>query len=61
MEVTSGSPGNPASMEDVAEKFRKCCVFSAKPIPKEKIEEIIRVVSNLETVPDAGSLIRLIT
>ena len=61
VEVTSGSPGNPASMEDVAEKFRKCCVFSAKPIPKEKIEEIIRVVYNLETVPDAGSLIRLIT
>ncbi|MDO8569161.1 MAG: MmgE/PrpD family protein [Dehalococcoidales bacterium] len=58
--VTSGSPGKPASMADIAEKFRKCCAFSAKPMPKGKIEEIIRLVNNLEQVPDIANLVKLL-
>ena len=61
VEVISGSPGKPASMEVVADKFRKCCAFSAKPILKENIEEIISAVKNLETAPDVGSIVRMIT
>ena len=60
VEVISGGPGKPASMEDIAEKTRKCAAFSAKPISKKKVEELIRVVSDLETVSDASSLVNLI-
>ena len=56
VEVISGSPEKPASMEAVAEKFRKCAAFSAKPLPKGNIEEIIRLVKDLEAVPDVRSI-----
>ena len=56
VEVISGSPEKPANMEAVAEKFRKCAAFSARPLPKENIEEIIRVVKDLEAVPDVSSI-----
>ena len=46
-------------MEAVAEKFRKCAAFSAKPLPKGNIEEIIRLVKDLEAVPDTSTITRL--
>ena len=59
VDVTSGSPEKPASMEDVAEKFRKCCAFSVKPLSKKKVEDIIRMTDDLENVRDVKSLMKL--
>ena len=59
LDVISGSPEKPASMEQIVEKFRKCAVFSAKPIPAETIEELIRSVTNLEAVTDVSRITRL--
>ncbi len=59
VDATSGSPEKPASMEDVAEKFRKCCVFSAKPLSKKRVEDIIRMTNSLEGVRDVKSLMKL--
>ena len=59
VDVISGSLEKPASMEVVAEKFRKCAAFSAKPLPKGNIEEIIRLVKDLEAVPDTSTITRL--
>jgi len=56
VDVISGSPEKPASMEAVAEKFRECAAFSAKPLPKGNIEEIIRLVKDLEAVPDVSTI-----
>jgi 2-methylcitrate dehydratase PrpD len=61
VEILRGDPRKPVGMEDIAQKFRKCAAFSAKPISKENIEEIIRIVSNLETVSDVGEVVRLVT
>ncbi len=59
VDVTSGSPEKPASMEDVAEKFRKCCAFSPKPLSKKRVEDIISMINNLEKVQDIKSLLKL--
>jgi len=60
VEILRGDPRKPVSMEEVAQKFRRCAAFSAKPIPKENIEEIIRTVSNLESVADVSSIVSLV-
>jgi 2-methylcitrate dehydratase PrpD len=59
VDFISGSLEKPASMEAGAEKFRKCAAFSAKPLPKGNIEEIIRLVKDLEAVPDISTITRL--
>jgi len=60
VEIIRGDPRKPVSIEEIAQKFRRCAAFSAKPISKENIEEIIRIVSNLETVPDVGEVVRIV-
>jgi 2-methylcitrate dehydratase PrpD len=58
-DVISGSPEQPASMEDVAEKFRKCCAFSVKPLSKKRIENIIGMTYDLENIGNISSLMKL--
>jgi len=36
-----GSPRNPLRMEQVAEKFRACAGYAAKPMPKEKLDQAV--------------------
>jgi len=61
VEIMRGDPGKPVSIEEVAQKFRKCAAFSAEPVAKENIEEIVRTVSNLEAVSDVSELVRIVT
>ena len=60
IEILRGDPRKPVSMEEVAQKFRRCAAFSAKPLSKENIEAIIRTVSNLESVADVSSIVSLV-
>jgi len=72
VEILRGDPRKPVSIEEVAQKFRKCAAFSvaqkfrkcaafsARPVSKENIEEIIRTVSNLEAVSDVSELVRIV-
>ncbi|MFC1592995.1 MmgE/PrpD family protein [Candidatus Omnitrophota bacterium] len=55
-----GSPGNPMSLDDVAAKFKHCCEYSVKPIPKENQDKVIVMVQRLEDVTDVGEIIRLL-
>jgi len=59
VEILRGDPRKPVSIEEVAQKLRKCAAFSVKPISEKNVEEIIRIVSNLETMSDVGELVRL--
>ena len=59
VEILRGGPREPLSMEEVAQKFRKCAAFSAKPISEENIKEIIREVNNLENVTNVASVFGL--
>ena len=55
-----GSPQNPMSYQDIANKFRHCCEFSAKPIPGSNVEDVIKVVAKLDTLTDVRQIVRLL-
>ncbi|MFC1902572.1 MmgE/PrpD family protein [Chloroflexota bacterium] len=55
-----GSPQNPMSFQDIADKFRACCAFSIKPIANKNIDAIIETVEKLETVTDVCQLVHLL-
>ena len=55
-----GSPQNPMSFQDIADKFKACCTFSAKPVPSKNIDSIIEIVDKLETTADACQVIHLL-
>ena len=43
-----GSPSNPMTYDEVADKFRECCEFAN--VDSTKTEEIVDIVSNLEKI-----------
>lgn len=56
-----GHPQNPISKEDLVEKFRDCTSYSAKPLPKDSVEKVIRMVGNLEELEDVSQIIQLVS
>jgi 2-methylcitrate dehydratase PrpD len=53
-----GSPANPMTYEEVAEKFHGCCAFAKWP--KDKADCIVEVVRNLEQLKDVRELTALL-
>jgi 2-methylcitrate dehydratase PrpD len=49
-----GNPRNPISHEALCDKFLLCAEHSAKPIPRQKLESLIRSINVLESVEDVG-------
>ncbi|HET8722342.1 MAG TPA: MmgE/PrpD family protein, partial [Nitrospira sp.] len=54
-----GSPANPMSYDEVADKFRGCAEFARWP--SSKTEELIAAVKSLETVGDVRELTPLVS
>ncbi len=54
-----GSPANPMSYEEVADKFRECATFSRWPA--EKADQVVDMVRRLEDLPDVCELTGLLT
>ncbi len=52
-----GSPTNPMSYDEVAEKFRGCAAFANWPVAKT--DQVIELVRKLEDVPDVRTLTAL--
>ncbi|MFC2019078.1 MmgE/PrpD family protein [Chloroflexota bacterium] len=55
-----GNPQNPMNWDEVGTKFRDCARFAARPLPPENIDEVIRLVHNLEEVSDVGRIAGLL-
>jgi 2-methylcitrate dehydratase PrpD len=53
-----GSPANPMSYDEVADKFRECAAFSRWP--SDKAERIVELVRGLEDLPRVSELIVLL-
>lgn len=53
-----GSPANPMSYDEVAEKFRGCAAQAAWP--RAQVDGVIDMVRRLETLADIGGLMRLL-
>ena len=60
VEFVRGHPENPATFDDVVEKFRNCLRFAAKPLDDAKTAAVIEMVKRLETVPDVSRLVDLV-
>ena len=58
-EFAKGSPANPMSYDEVADKFRGCAEFARWP--RNKTEAIIASVRSLETAPDMKKLAAALT
>ena len=54
-----GSPANPMSYDEVADKFRECAAYSRWP--GEKAERVVELVRNLEDVKDVRELTGLLS
>ncbi|MBC7778776.1 MAG: MmgE/PrpD family protein [Proteobacteria bacterium] len=53
-----GSPINPMSFDEVAEKFHGCCAFAKWP--RTNAERIVEILRNLEQLPDVRELTALL-
>ena len=58
-EFAKGSPSNPMSYDEVADKFRGCAEFAKWPAAKT--EAVIAAVKTLETAPDVSKLTAALT
>ncbi len=58
-EFAKGSPANPMSYDEVADKFRGCAEFARWPAAKA--EAVIAAVKSLEAAPDVGKLSAALT
>jgi 2-methylcitrate dehydratase PrpD len=58
-EFGKGSPADPLTFEEAAVKFRSCAEYAEWP--KDKTDEIITFVKNLESAPDMGALFPLLS
>ncbi len=60
VEFIKGHPRDPMTWDDCVEKFYKCLPYSARPLKKDKITELVRLVKNLEEVDDVRKIVKLL-
>jgi len=60
VEYCLGSVERPMTFEDCTKKFRECAACSIKPLPSDKVEKVIEMVSQLEKLDDATEIVRLL-
>jgi len=58
-QFAKGSPANPMTYDEVAEKFRGCADFARWP--EQKADAVIEFVKTLESASDVGKLTVLLT
>lgn len=54
-----GHPDNPLSFDQVADKFKKCSLYAARPLPRANADKMIDMLSNLEQIGDISGLTEL--
>ena len=54
-----GHPERPLSREQHLGKFRRCWTYGARPLPRQRAEQLIGSVDRLEAVPDVRALVAL--
>ena len=54
-----GYPENPVKIEDVINKFYDCIVFSGKKLGKNKADDIVNLILNLEKIKDIRNISNL--
>jgi 2-methylcitrate dehydratase PrpD len=60
MYYAKGFPQKPMTMEDFAEKAKKCARYAVKPFPESSVEELKEFVTHLEEQKDASFLTKFL-
>ena len=60
MDNRIGTPENPMTPEEFADKFRDCLAHGRKRISKQKTEKIMQLLNDLEEIDDVGTVIRML-
>ncbi len=55
-EFPKGNPGNPATMADCIQKFKRCVEYSARPFHPDQVDKIVEVISNLERLKNINQI-----
>jgi 2-methylcitrate dehydratase PrpD len=55
-----GHPDKPVSLDSLISKFRECAGFAIKPLPEEKLDKIIELLTHLEEVKDVSEITALL-
>lgn len=60
VEHVRGHPDEPLTPNELACKFRRCARYAQSPLPEERIERAIGMLTRLEDVPDVRELVALL-
>jgi 2-methylcitrate dehydratase PrpD len=61
VDVALGYGANPMTVADHVEKFKDCASYSATPLTAQRVEEVIRAVTQLELLDDVCDLVQLLS
>jgi len=59
--VPYGHPEKPMSLQDITEKFRDCVAHSARPLAGQSIENLLEMMTTLNTLKDLSQVVHLLT
>jgi len=60
-DIPQGHPKNPLTQEEHLERFRDCVEYADNPLPADRVEKILSMVSRLEETEDVRSLVPLLS
>lgn len=60
VEIAVGFPGNPLSQKEHEQRFWDCMAYAPRPLPKDRAEEAISLISQLEEVEDVRTFVDLL-
>ena len=55
-----GSPENPMSFDELIRKFRKCATYGEKPLAHQRIDAVVDMVRNLESMGDVRDIVKML-
>ncbi|MFC1814454.1 MmgE/PrpD family protein [Thermodesulfobacteriota bacterium] len=61
VDIPSGSPQNPMSMDAMVTKLRDCASIARSPMSEARIEKLVHMISHLEMVENVIEVVRLLT
>ncbi len=61
MDIAPGFPGNPLAPEDHRKRFAECLSSAKRAVSAERSEQIVSLISAMESVKDARDLIQLLS
>ena len=59
IDIFKGHPENPLSREEFLQKFRACARYSAVPISRDRLEEMLACLQDIDRIQDIDQLLQV--